>query len=181
MAPTPTKRCRTCTCTSSAAGRWGRCWSTPVDPFVAPSRISLVRQQNRSDREMTIAAWCVLAFLIIAYAPRAGSIRGAIAQEGRYDNINPRAQQARLEGAGAKAQAAHANSLEAFAPFAAGVWAAHAFGADPMIRDGLALAFVAVRLVYWRAYVADWGNGRSVVWALGFLITVALFVAAGLT
>ena len=129
---------------------------------------------------MTIAAWCVFAFFILAYLPRVGSIRGAIAQEGAYDNITPRAQQARLTGAGARAQAAHQNALEAFAPFAAAVWAAHAFNADAMLRDGLAVAFLAVRLVYWRAYVADWGNGRSIVWAIGWFTTAGLFLAAAL-
>ena len=129
---------------------------------------------------MTIAAWCLFAFFIIAYLPRVGSNRGAIAQEGTYDNITPRVQQQRLTGAGARAQAAHQNALEAFAPFAAAIWAAHAFGVDALVRDSLAAAFVGLRLVYWYAYMKDWGNGRSIVWALAWLIIAALFVLAGL-
>lgn len=54
---------------------------------------------------------------------RQGPVARAMAEEGggRYDNHHPRAQQARLTGFGARALAAHLNSIEAFPLFAAGV------------------------------------------------------------
>ncbi len=124
---------------------------------------------------MTIAVGCVIAFLAIAYGVRWWVIRGAIAQEGRYDNSLPRIQQARLTGRAARAQAAHLNSLEAFAPFAAAVLVAQGYSELDGWRDGLALAFVVLRLVYVQAYLGDWGSGRSLVWGLAFLVTIALF------
>ena len=125
---------------------------------------------------MTIAAWCLLAVFLLIYLPRFAAIRGAIAQEGDYDIINPRAQEARLEGRAARAQAAHLNAVECFAPFAAAVWVAHAFDADPALRDGLAVAFVVARVVYIPAYLNDWGYGRTGVWAVGWFATIALFI-----
>ncbi len=124
---------------------------------------------------MTLAIICVILFLTLAYGVRWWVIRGAIAQDGAYDNNHPRIQQAGLTGRAARAQAAHHNSLEAFAPFAAAVLVAQGYSDLDVWRDGLAVAFVAVRLVYVQAYLGDWGNGRSLVWSLGFLIIIALF------
>ncbi len=125
---------------------------------------------------MTLAIWCLIVFLFMAYGVRWWSIQGTIALEGHYDNKHPRQQQQRMSGKAARAQAAHLNSLEAFAPFAAAVLVAQSFSDLAVWRDGLAVAFVAVRLVYLQAYLADWGNGRSAVWAVGFLVMLALFL-----
>lgn len=125
---------------------------------------------------MTIALWCVLIFLAMAYGVRWWSVKGAVAQEGRYDNSLPRAQQARLTGRAARAQAAHQNALEAFAPFAAAVLVAQGYSGLDVLRDALAVAFIAVRLGYAWAYLADRGTLRSTIWALGMLIVIALFL-----
>ncbi|GAB5468891.1 MAG: MAPEG family protein [Rhodospirillales bacterium] len=125
---------------------------------------------------MTVAIWCLLLFLIVSYGVRWWSIKGAIAQDGSYDNSLPRQQQARLTGLGARAQAAHQNSLEAFAPFAAAVILAQSFSSLDVWRDGLAIAFVALRLLYVLAYLRDWGNGRSMIWAAAFIVNLALFL-----
>lgn len=129
---------------------------------------------------MTLAAWSLLAALIIAYLPRIGSIKGAVAMDGAYDNLDPRAQQARLKGSGARSQAAHQNALESLPGYVAGIWVAHTFGADPAIRDGLAIAYLVLRLVYWYAYVREWGAGRSLIWAASMICIIALFVFAAL-
>lgn len=126
---------------------------------------------------MTIAVWCVFASFILIYLPRGMTIRGAVRQDGGYDVHHPRAQEARLEGKPARAQAAHHNMIEGFAPFLGGVWVAHAFGADAALRDGLALAYVAARLVYIVAYVGDWGYGRTAIWFIGWFATLGLYLA----
>lgn len=126
---------------------------------------------------MTIAAWCILAAYILAYLPRAASIKGAMAQDGAYEINDPRAQQARLTGTPARAQAAHQNMLEGFGPFAAAVILAHLFNADAGLRDGLALAYVAARLIYWRAYVKAWGYGRSGLWIGIQIIVIVIFAS----
>jgi uncharacterized MAPEG superfamily protein len=114
---------------------------------------------------------------MLIYAPRMAAIRGAIDQEGRYDLSDPRPQQARLTGRGSRAQAAHLNSIEAFAPFAAAVWVAHYAGADAWLRDALAVAFVAARGLYILAYLADLNPWRTVVWTVGIFTVIGLFVS----
>jgi len=125
---------------------------------------------------MTIALWCLLAAFILIYVPRVPALKGAIAQEKRYDILEPRAQQARLTGRGLRAQSAHQNMVEAFAPFAVGVLLNHieSVPTDAALRDILALVFIATRLVYIPAYLNDWGYGRSAVWAVGVLAVIGL-------
>ncbi len=125
---------------------------------------------------MTVAAWCLVVAFVLIYIPRGTAIRGAIRQDGDYDISNPRAQQARLRGRAARAQAAHLNMVEAFAPFAAAVLLDHLLAADPFWRDALAVTFVAARILYIPAYIRDWGYGRTGIWAVGLLATLALFL-----
>lgn len=126
---------------------------------------------------MDIAIWCIFIAFMLIYAPRMAAIRGAIDQEGRYDLAEPRPQQARLTGRGGRAQAAHQNSVEAFAPFAAAVWIAYHGGTDALLRDTLAVIFVAARGLYIFAYLADLNPWRTVVWTVGALATIGLFVS----
>ncbi len=120
---------------------------------------------------MTTAYWCVLAaglmpYLFTAIAKGSGS---------RYDNRDPRAWQSRLAGLPARAHAAHLNSFEAFPLFAAAVIVAHLAQAPQVRIDGLALAFIVLRLGYGLCYLAAWATLRSVVWLLAFACCVALF------
>jgi uncharacterized MAPEG superfamily protein len=124
-----------------------------------------------------ISIWCTFVAFMLIYAPRMAAIRGAIAQEGRYDLAEPRLQQARLTGRGGRAQAAHLNSIEAFAPFAAAVWVAHYAGSDPLLRDTLAVVFVVARGLYILAYLADLNPWRTVAWTVGIFAVIGLFVS----
>lgn len=120
---------------------------------------------------MSVAVWCVVAaglmpFLFTGVAKSLGR---------RYDNRQPRAWQSGLEGAPARAHAAHLNAFEAFPLFAAGVlFAAHG-GAAPDRIDQLALAFVLLRLGYGACYIAGWATVRSLVWLAALVCSVALF------
>ncbi len=125
---------------------------------------------------MTVPFACVavaFAFIFLAKIPV------GIAQQraGGYDNRNPRDQQAKLEGWGRRALAAHQNAFEAFGPFAASVFVAHLGGADPKLTTPLALTFVAARLVYHVLYLADFATLRSTIWSVGLLATTGLFFA----
>lgn len=126
---------------------------------------------------MDISIWCLLVAFMMIYAPRMPAIKGVIEAEGHYDLGNPRPQQARLTGRAARAQAAHLNSLEAFAPFAAAVWVAHYGGTDAVLRDTLALVFVGARGLYILAYLADMNPWRTIVWTIGTLCVIGLFVS----
>jgi uncharacterized MAPEG superfamily protein len=86
---------------------------------------------------------------------------------GGYDNRDPRAQQQQLSGVGRRALAAHHNSFEAFAPFAIGVLAAIQRAIRIDVIAWIAIAFVAARVVYIVAYLADRPTLRSGAWTIG--------------
>ncbi len=123
---------------------------------------------------MTTAYWCVLAAGLMPYLFTAISK----ASGERYNNRDPRAWQSRLAGLPARAHAAHLNSFEAFPLFAAAVIVAQLAQATQTRIDGLALAFIALRLGYGVCYLAGWATLRSLVWVLAFGCCVALFVIA---
>jgi uncharacterized MAPEG superfamily protein len=97
---------------------------------------------------------------------------------GGYDNHHPRAQQARLEGFGARALASHQNMLEAFPIFAAGVLAALVTGNDGQWTTLLALVFIAARIAYSILYLADFHVLRSLSWGAGFGASLGLMLLA---
>lgn len=124
---------------------------------------------------MTIPFACVAAAFLLIYAIRVAVIV-ALRGTGRFDNRHPRDQQAKLEGWGKRANAAHANSFEGFGPFAASVFVAHLGHADPQWSTLLAVVYVVARTVYPVLYVANVSTARSLVWGVGFLATLALFI-----
>jgi uncharacterized MAPEG superfamily protein len=102
------------------------------------------------------------------------------AQPGGYDNADPRAQQAKLEGAPKRALSAHQNAIEAFAPFTVGVLAACqrvSFGRVDLVAY-VCIAFVVVRSIYMWAYIANKADLRSAMWSIGVAATAALMVFA---
>ena len=103
----------------------------------------------------------------------------ALAKGGRsgYDNARPREWSDRLQGWRRRADWAHRNHFEAFAPFAAGVLLAGQRGApSPGAVDALAAGFVACRVGYTAAYVLDRPVLRSVFWFVAIGCVVALFL-----
>ena len=70
---------------------------------------------------MSIPFWCLFFSALLIYLAKAPVAKAMSEEGGGYDNRNPRAQQARLTGFGARAVAAHQNSIEIFPLFAAGV------------------------------------------------------------
>ncbi|WP_423394740.1 MAPEG family protein [Burkholderia sp. LMG 21824] len=94
-----------------------------------------------------------------------------------YDNRAPRDYLAKLEGWRARAQAAHQNAWEALALFTAALVVAWHNGANLHRVDQLAMAFVAIRVVYMLMYLLNWASLRSLVWFGGMACVVALFFA----
>ena len=99
-------------------------------------------------------------------------------QQGGYNNNDPRAQQASLEGRGRRALAAHNNSIEAFAPFGVAIIAAVQRAAKLELIVACAIVFAVVRHAVRRFYIADKANLRSGMWSLGVAATGALMIAA---
>ena len=125
---------------------------------------------------MTIAFWCVLFAGLLPY------VAVGIAKVGkRFDNHAPRDWLAKQDGYRKRAHAAHLNTFEAFPFFAAGVFIAHITIAPTNIINTIAVAFVVARVAYIWCYVSDRASLRSIAWIVGFGLTAALYVVAGVS
>lgn len=126
----------------------------------------------------TLALWCVFAAALLpilaAGLAKAGQF-GKPRREGGYDNANPRAWLARQKDWRARANAAQANSFEAFPFFATAVIVAHLLDAHQGRLDLLAFTFVVLRILYVMVYVSGMATLRSLVWGLAFAVNVAIF------
>lgn len=123
---------------------------------------------------MPIAFWCVFAAgllpVLVVFIAKA---------DPDLDVANPRDVHIRQTGLRKRAYGAHLNGLEAFPLFAAAVVVAASQGAPAFWLDGLALGWLAVRLAYTAAYLADLHRIRPSLWALSVLLSVAIFLLAG--
>ncbi len=105
-------------------------------------------------------------------------ICAGIAKAGQknYDNHNPRAWLATQTGYRARADAAQANSFEAFPVYAVGILLAMLSGvADEQIQFCAGI-FIVARVVYVACYIMDKDKLRSLAWTVGVASTVALYV-----
>jgi uncharacterized MAPEG superfamily protein len=125
---------------------------------------------------MTLAYWCVLIAAVLPYV-WVGFAKYPLRE---YDNNAPRDYEEKLTGRRRRAHWAHSNAFEAFAPFAAAAIIAHQAHANQAVVNALALAFIAARILHGVLYMADQAALRSLVWSVGYLCVVALFVAAAL-
>lgn len=126
---------------------------------------------------MTVLMLCLIfsaLMILITKVP----VAMAMADDGGYDNRHPRVQQARLNGFGARALAAHQNMIEAFPVFAAGVLLAMVTGATGFWASMLAVVFIVARIIYTIFYLGDFPILRSMTWTVGFAASVGLMVLA---
>jgi uncharacterized MAPEG superfamily protein len=121
---------------------------------------------------MTTAFWCVL---IAALLPYLGTIVAKSSGE-RYNNRDPRAWLDRQSGLSRRADNAQKNGFEAFPFFAAAVIIAHLTQASQERVDILAIIFIVARFGYFVCYLADWQAVRSLVWMIGFVACLTIFV-----
>ena len=127
---------------------------------------------------MTIADGCILVACLLpvlcagtAKSPGFGKPR----REGGFDNNNPRQWLAKLQGWQARANAAQQNSFEALPIFIAGVLIAQQLQAPQTRVDNLALLFVAARIGYIGAYLADLASLRSTLWVVALGASIAFY------
>jgi uncharacterized MAPEG superfamily protein len=127
---------------------------------------------------MTIAQLCLLVACLLpmgcALMAKSKGF-GKRRRDGGFDNHQPREWLAKLDGWQARANAAQANSWEALPIFIAGLFVAHQHQAAQASVDGLAAGFLALRLGFIAAYVADKATVRSLLWVAGLAACVALF------
>lgn len=122
---------------------------------------------------MTIALWCVLIAGLMPY------VAVGIAKYDRsYNNKAPRDWLAKQEGLRKRAYAAHLNCFEAFPLFAAGVIIAQLASGPSATANTLAALFIAARIAYIGCYLSNRASLRSLVWLVGFGLSVALFIVA---
>lgn len=126
---------------------------------------------------MSISFWCVFIAALLIYVAKLPVARAMNAQAGGYDNHNPRIQQTRLTGLGARAHAAHLNSIEMFPLFAAGVLMAHVTQMFGWWIDLLAVLFIISRVLYLVFYWRDLSTLRSLVWVVGLLCCLLLMLS----
>lgn len=121
---------------------------------------------------MTLALWTLLVTALMPIVCAGISKAG----ERDYDNRNPREWLARREGYRARAHAAQQNSWEALIVYTAGLAAAFMGGVAPETIGTLALVFLVSRFAYLGCYLADWATLRSLVWLVGFGVSIAMIV-----
>ena len=129
---------------------------------------------------MALSYWCVLLAcllpIVAAGAAKWGTFSRSV-REGGFDNEDPRAWLARQSGRRARANAAQANSFEALPLFIAAVLTAQQLQVQQELIDGLALAFVLLRVVYILLYVTNRAAARTLVWSAGLAVSIALMVS----
>jgi uncharacterized MAPEG superfamily protein len=127
---------------------------------------------------MTTPFWCLLivVFIPLVLAGISGYFKKQ--QFDSVDNNNPRAQSAKLEGAGARAVAAQHNAWEALAIFTASVAVAHMAGADPGTSATAAMLFVVCRILHAGFYIADMAPLRSLSYLVATGSCIWLFTLA---
>jgi uncharacterized MAPEG superfamily protein len=121
---------------------------------------------------MTVAEWMILAAVLL-YLLTVAPVK-PIGQP-RFDNANPRDPAFYTPGLRSRALGAHLNGIEVFPFFAAAVLLAEFRAAPQGWIDALAVAFVAIRLVYVLLYLANMPTLRTIVWNVGFAVNVAIF------
>ena len=120
---------------------------------------------------MSIAYWCMLAAAALPY------LTVAVAKgRSTYNNRDPRAP-GTYQGLAYRAHSAHQNGLEAFPFFAVAVLVASGGAAHAVVQplNALALAWIALRLIYIAAYLLDRPSLRSLAWIAGWVLTITIF------
>lgn len=114
---------------------------------------------------MNTLIYCLIAAALLPYLAK---IPVAIAMNklGGYDNDHPRDQQAKLQGFGARALAAHQNAFESLIVFSASILLAIATNTVNESVQLLAILHIGFRVAYHILYLVNIGVMRSICWAV---------------
>ncbi len=124
---------------------------------------------------MTTLLICLFIILILPYLAKL-PLGFAMNKLGGYDNNTPRSQQAKLEGFGARALAAHQNSFEALSVFSAVILAAIATQHTGFLVQILAVVYVVSRIIYHVVYLMNLASLRSLIWFIGYLCCLIILI-----
>ena len=120
---------------------------------------------------MSVACWCMLVAGILPYVTV-----GIAKANSPYDNADPRRADL-YKGLAARAHGAHHNGFEAFPFFAIAILvASHGSPTSgTALLDGLAMAWIALRLAYIGLYLQNMASPRSAIWSIGLVVNVVIF------
>ena len=121
---------------------------------------------------MTIAEWCVFGTLML-YLLTIAPIKWIGFR--RFDNARPRDPAFYQDPIAARALGAHLNGIEAFPFFAVAVLLAEFRTGPQRLINELAVLFLIVRIAYVFTYLGNRPTLRSILWAIGFAINLAIF------
>jgi uncharacterized MAPEG superfamily protein len=121
---------------------------------------------------MTVAEWCVFGTLML-YLLTIAPIKWIGFR--RFDNANPRDPAFYDDPIRSRALGAHQNGIEAFPFFAVAVLLAEFRGGPQRFVNELAVLFLIVRIAYVLTYLGNRPTLRSILWATGFVINIAIF------
>lgn len=121
---------------------------------------------------MTLAEWCLFGAVIL-YLGTLAPAKALATRE--FDNADPRGAKFYEHPVRKRALGAHVNGIETFPFFAAAVILAELKGAPQGWTDGLALAFLVVRIAFVIAYVTDRPTLRTVLWNVAMALNVGIF------
>jgi uncharacterized MAPEG superfamily protein len=122
---------------------------------------------------MTIAEWTLLGAVLL-YLLTIAPVKPLGYKT--FDNANPRDPAFYTPGIRARALGAHLNGIETFPFFAAAVLLAEFRAVPQHWIDGLAIGFLVIRLAFVAAYLGNWPWTRTLLWNLGFLANLAIFL-----
>ena len=128
---------------------------------------------------MTVVFWILVAAAALPYLWGGTSSFLRQKQFGALDNRNPRAQQAQLTGAGARANAAQANAWEALAVFAPAAVLVLTRAPTSSLAPTLALVWLVARVLHGVMYLADVDKARSGCFAIALFSAVGLYLVGG--
>jgi uncharacterized MAPEG superfamily protein len=121
---------------------------------------------------MTVAEWCIFGTLML-YLLTIAPIKWIGFR--RFDNANPRDPAFYDDPIGSRALGAHQNGIETFPFFAVAVLLAEFRGGPQRFVNELAVLFLIVRIAYVFTYLGNRPTLRSILWATGFVINIAIF------
>ena len=126
---------------------------------------------------MTVPFWCLFIGALLPYVWAFSRIP-FLKEVGGPDNKEPRAQAEKLTGKGGRVVAAQANAWEALGVFAPAVIVNHLAGGDPGNATILCGVWVVARFLHGLFYIQDIDKGRSLMFLVGLVCVIGLFVGA---
>ena len=123
---------------------------------------------------MTVADWCILGAVLL-YLLTLAPVKAIGHRD--FCNSAPRDPAFYEDPVRARVLGAHVNGIETFPFFAAAILLAEVKHGAQALVDGLSVAFLVVRLAFVMAYVMNRPTTRTLLWNLGFLLNVLIFIS----